>query len=161
ADCEKNPTGAGGSYIRADIYAKILAEVWVQNYATIQAKGLHLVTGGLYAHDVGGNGVGYAADDYMTEAYANGVGSGFLQHYGRPYPWDGFGYHVYTTLYGPPVAKSTLSSYLDGIAAARAAHNDKSAIWMTEFGWWTPQVSEAQQAANLDTELGVLEARAD
>ena len=161
ATCERNPQTAGGSFLRADLYAKLLAEVWVQNYGTIQAKGLHLVTAGLYAHDVGGNGVVYAAADYMNEVYGNSVWTWFQQHYNRSYPWDAFGYHIYTTLYGRPVAASTINAYLDGIGASRAAHGDASPIWMTEFGWLTPMVSEAQQAQNLDTEYGVLEGRSE
>jgi hypothetical protein len=159
--CEQNPQSAGGSFIRADLYAKLLAEVWVQNQAVISAKGLHLVAGGLYAHDVGGNAVVYAADDYMNEVYSNGVWGWFQQHYNRKYPWDAFGYHIYTTLYGPAVSSGTLSSYLDTIAGSRSAHGDASPIWMTEFGWWTPQISEAQQAQDLDTEYSVLEKRSD
>ena len=159
--CEANPTTAGGSFMRADLYAKLLAEVYVQNKAVILKKGLHLVTGGLYAHDVGGNGVVYAADDYMEEVYANGVWTWFQQNEGRHYAWDAFGYHVYTTLYGPPVSAATISAYYDRIAAERARHGDSSPIFVTEFGWLTSQVSPAQQAQNLDTELTVLEGRRD
>jgi len=161
ADCEANPTGAGGSFLRADLYAKLLAEVYVQNKDVIHAKGLHLVTGGLYAHDVGGNGVVYAADDYMDEVHGNGVWTWFAANMGRHYAWDAFGFHVYTTLYGGPVAASTVSAYYDRIAAERSKHGDASPIFVTEFGWQTSQISPAQQAQNFDTELSVLEGRGD
>ena len=154
SDCTPNPQTAGGYYIRPEIFAALLVETYLQNEDLIRSKGLHLVTGGLYAHVVGG--APYAAGDYAELVYSQPILARFAQMTGRRFPWDGFGFHIYTDLTGA-TSPQGIRSYLDQINAVRARHSDSSPLWITEFGWWTPQVSEAQQAANLDVALGVFE----
>jgi hypothetical protein len=158
AACNASPQTAGGYYIRPDVYAKLLTETWVQNHDLIVRENLHLVSAGLYAHDIGG--AVYSAGDYMAAVYQQGVWDFIQSKYGRRYPWDGFGYHIYTTLNGT-VSSARISSYMNGIAATRAQYNDSSGIWMTEFGWLAEWVGEGLQSTNLATEFGVLESRAD
>ncbi len=79
---------------------------------------------------------------------------------GRRYVWDKLGFHVYTTLLSN-VTSGTINDYLNQLASVRRAAGDASHVFMTELGWITSQVSETVQAANIDTELGVLEARSE
>jgi hypothetical protein len=153
-----DPQHAGCYYILPRVYAKLLAETFVQAHDVIAQKNLHLVTGGLFAHDIGG---GFSpASDYMTEVYQQGPWDWMQAHYGRRYPWDAFGYHIYIDQ-GGATSAAHLSQYLDAIAATRQQFGDSAPIWMTEFGWETDRVSEAQQASNLDTALGVFEGRGE
>lgn len=156
--CLSDPQHAGVYFIKPDVFSKILAETWIQNRATIAKESLHLVMGGLYAHDVDGGH--YAATDYMTQVYQQGPWDYLKANYGRRYPWDAFGFHIYTTL-SASMPAATISDYLDRIAAVRRTFGDASPIWMTEFGWRSDMVGEALQSQNLTTEMGVLESRAD
>jgi hypothetical protein len=96
----------------------------------------------------------------MAAVYQHGVWDFIQNKYGRRYPWDGFGYHIYTTLNGT-VSGARITSFMDGIAATRAQYKDPAGVWMTEFGWLSDFVGEPLQSTNLATEFGVLEARAD
>ncbi|MBV8756139.1 MAG: hypothetical protein JO257_02620 [Deltaproteobacteria bacterium] len=158
--CNQNPQTAGGSFIRADILAKIMAETYVQNRDLIVAKDLHLGFGGIYAHDVNG---AYAATDYIAEAMDNGVWTWFQQHYGRAFAWDFFAFHIYTTLQpgAPPVSRATIDSFLDDLASTRTARGDHSPVFITEYGYPTPQLSEALQGTDIDTTLSAFEARGE
>jgi len=103
----------------------------------------------------------YAADELRcNEVYGNGVWTWFEQHYGRRYPWDAFGYHIYTTLYGPAVASSTVSSYLMP-SPRRARRTGTEPDLDDRVRLVTPQVVEARRPPISDTELSVLESRAD
>ena len=154
-----NPTQAGGSYILPQVYAKMLAEVFVQANATIKSKGLHLITGGLFAHDIGG---GFSpGTDYAQQVYANGVWDWVQTNYGRRYPWDGFGYHIYIDQ-GGATSSAHILQYVDAIQQLKVQESDSVPLWITEFGWQSPNpLTEAQQAANLDTALSVFESRGD
>jgi len=158
--CESMLPDPGATFIRPDIYAKILAETYVQNHDLIVQKGLHLVSGGIYAHDVNGD---YVADDYLRAFYGNGVWAWMGQNYGRNYPWDAFAFHVYTTLWQPgDVPASTIQDYLQQLATARSAAGDPYPVFITEFGWQvTSQLGEAQQAADIDTSLSVYESSSE
>jgi hypothetical protein len=160
AVCEQNPPSAGGSFIRADILAKIMAETYVQNHDLIVAKDLHLGFGGIYAHDVGGP---YAATDYIAEVMDNGVWTWFQQQYGRTYAWDFFAFHIYTTLQpgAPAVSSATINAFLDDLAATRNARGDHTPVFITEYGYPTPQLSEALQGTDVDTTLSAFEARSE
>jgi MYXO-CTERM domain-containing protein len=155
-DYATDPQNAGCSYILPCVYAKLIGEVFMQARSIIAAKGLHLVSGGLFAHDIGGGfqpGV-----DYMTEVYEQGPWDWMEQNVGRRYPWDEFGYHLYIDQ-GGPTSASHLGQYLDAIEALKKKHGDASPIWMTEYGWSTSNLSEQQQADNHELALGVFEAR--
>lgn len=155
---QNDPQHAGCYYILPRVYSKLLAETFVQAHDVITQKNLHLVTGGLFAHDIGGSFS--PATDYMTEVYQQGPWDWMQQNYGRRYPWDAFGYHIYIDQ-GGATSAAHLRQYLDAIAATRAQFGDSSPIWMTEFGWQSSLVGESGQASNLDLALGVFEARSD
>ena len=156
---KNDPANAGGTYILPIVYAKMLAETWVQNEALIQSKGLHLVTGGLFAHDIGG---GFSPGDaYAEEVYASGVWDWMEANKGRRYPWDAFGYHVYVDQ-GGATSSGHLAQYLDAIQAAKTTANDATPLWITEFGWQAPMnMTLADQTSNLDIALSAFEARSD
>jgi len=154
-----DPTQAGGTYILPQVYAKMLTETFVQANATIEAKGLHLVTGGLFAHDIGG---GFSpATDYAQQVYQDGPWDWMQANYGRRYPWDGFGYHIYIDQGGATTSAHILQ-YIDAIQQLKVQQSDYVPLWITEFGWQAPKnVSEQQQAANLDLALQTFESRGD
>jgi hypothetical protein len=159
ASYASDPTKAGGTYILPQVYAKMLAETYVQNKATIASKGLHLITGGLFAHDIGGSFS--PATDYAQQVYANGVWDWMQANEGRRYPWDGFGYHIYIDQ-GGATSSAHVLQYVDAIQQLKVQQSDDVPLWITEFGWQAPKnMGEAQQAANLDTALGALESRGD
>jgi hypothetical protein len=153
--CNSDPLHTGESFIRPDLYAKLLAETYAQNHDVITGQGLHLVFGGIYAHDLGGGP--YIADDYINAVYSSGVWSSIQQQFGRRYVWDRFAFHVYTATFGS-VAPDAIQQYLVLLGSLRSDHGDLAKVFITEHGWPTPQVSEATQAHNLDVALGVYEA---
>jgi hypothetical protein len=154
-----DPTHAGGTYILPLVYSKMLAEVFVQAQGTITSKGLHLVAGGLFAHDIGGSFS--PATDYATQVYQLGPWDWMQANYGRRYPWDAFGYHIYIDQ-GGATSSAHIQQYLDAVHTLQAQQNDAAPLWITEFGWQAPSVvSDAQQAANLDTALALFESRSD
>ena len=156
---ENDPANAGGTYLVPLVYAKMLAETYVQNRSTIDAKGLHLVTGGLFAHDIGGSFS--PATDYAQSLYASGPWDWMQANEGRRYPWDGFGYHLYVDQ-GGATSSAHLAQYLDAIRQLETQAADGAPLWITEFGWQAPKnMTTAQQASNLDTALGVFESRDD
>ncbi len=154
-----DPTNAGGTYILPLVYSKMLAEVFVQAQSVITSKGLHLVAGGLFAHDIGGSFS--PATDYATQVYQQGPWDWMQANYGRRYPWDAFGYHIYIDQ-GGATSSAHIQQYLNAIRTLQTQQNDASPLWITEFGWQSPSaVSDAQQAANIDTALTLFEARSD
>jgi hypothetical protein len=159
ASYASDPAHAGGTYIVPKVYAKLLAETYVQNKATITSQGLHLIAGGLFAHDIGG---GFSpATDYAQALYAESVWDWMQANEGRRYPWDGFGYHIYIDQ-GGATSSAHLLQYVDAIQQAKVQASDYVPLWITEFGWQAPRtMSVAQQAANLDVALGAFESRGD
>lgn len=156
---QSDPANAGGTYILPQVYAKMLAETYVQNKSTIVAKGLHLVTGGLFAHDIGG---GFSPGvDYAQELYANGAWDWMQSNEGRRYPWDGFGYHIYIDQ-GGATSSGHILQYVDAIQQTKVQASDYVPLWITEFGWQAPKnMSLAQQASNLDLAASTFESRGD
>jgi MYXO-CTERM domain-containing protein len=52
--------------------------------------------------------------------------------------------------------------YIDAIQQLKVNETDYVPLWITEFGWQSPMpLSDAQQAANLDTALTTFESRGD
>jgi uncharacterized protein (TIGR03382 family) len=156
---QSDPANAGGTYLVPIVYAKMLAETYVQNATIIKSKGLHLVTGGLFAHDIGG---GFSpGDTYAQEVYSNGVWDWMEANEGRRYPWDGFGYHVYIDQ-GGATTNAHITKYIDAIQAAKVNATDYVPLWITEFGWQAPMnMSLAEQASNVDVALKTFESRGD
>lgn len=159
ASYASDPMNAGGTYILPLVYGKMLAETYVQNKTLITSKGLHLVTGGLFAHDIGG---GFSpATDYAQALYANGVWGWMEANEGRRYPWDGFGYHVYIDQGGATTSAHILQ-YVDALQQLKVQESDYVPLWITEFGWQAPKnMTLAQQATNLDVALKTFESRGD
>jgi MYXO-CTERM domain-containing protein len=154
-----DPTHAGGTYILPLVYSKMLAEVYVQANSVITSKGLHLVAGGLFAHDIGGSFS--PATDYAQQVYQLGPWDWMQANYGRRYPWDGFGYHIYIDQ-GGATSSAHILQYVDAIQQLKVQETDYVPLWITEFGWQSPMpLTDAQQAANLDTALTTFESRGD
>src|SRR4051794_29739967 len=78
-----DPQHAGCTYILPRVYAKLVAEVYVQNADLIQSRGLELVSGGLFAHDIGGSFSW--AGDYMTQVYDMGPWYDDVRNAMRPF----------------------------------------------------------------------------
>ncbi len=156
---QTDPQNAGCYYILPRVYSRLLAEVFAQGQSVITSKGLHLVSGGLFAHDIGG---GFQpAVDYMTEVYDLGPWDWMQTNYGRRYPWDKFGYHIYIDQ-GSATSAAHIAQYLDAIEGLKNQRGDSAPIWMTEFGWSSQSnVSEDQQASNLDIALNLFESRSE
>ncbi len=158
-DSDAGPTKAGGTYILPLVYSKMIAEVFVQAQSTITSDGLHLVAGGLFAQDIGGSFS--PATDYAAEVYALGPWDWLQASYGRRYPWDAFGYHLYIDQ-GGATTSAHLTQYLEAIEQLEAQNSDTSPLWITEFGWRSPAyVTDAQQASNIDTALTLFESRSE
>ncbi|MCB9850712.1 MAG: PKD domain-containing protein [Phycisphaerales bacterium] len=120
-----------------------------------------LVSGGLFAHDIGGTNPGsataYAHDTYNQTDIWNAFASSPLNPTGRQYPWDYFGYHFYLNG-GQAVSLTELNAYFnqnasghsnDGIRREQTNHGDTSPILVTEFGWTTEGVGDQLKADNL------------
>ncbi|HEX7604742.1 MAG TPA: hypothetical protein VF316_24155 [Polyangiaceae bacterium] len=88
-----DPQHAGCTYLLPRVFAKLMAEVYVKNAALLASKQVSLVSGGLFAHDIGGSFT--TAADYLGEVYAQGVWDWMQANEGRRYPWDALGYHLY------------------------------------------------------------------
>jgi len=163
-DCWSNPsyrtdpTHAGCTYILPRVYAKILAEVYLRVQDLVDAGQVTLVSGGLFAHDIGGSWSD--STGYLGELYAEGVWDWMEGHTPRRYPWGGLGYHFYINQ-GEGLDTGRLTGYLDGVRSTQTLHGDTAPLWITEFGWRTDAVSEAQQSANLQSAMALLEARGD
>ncbi|HEX8795919.1 MAG TPA: glycosyl hydrolase [Polyangiaceae bacterium] len=153
-----DPAHAGGTYILPQVYAKMLAETSLQNADTMGAQGLHLVTGGLFAHDIGGSFS--PATDYFEQVLSQGVWDWMQANTGRRYPWDGAGYHLYIDQSGS-TSSDHLMQYVDAIQSLKVQYGDYTPLWITEFGWQTWNVPEDVQAANIDVALQTFESRGD
>src|SRR5262249_48072316 len=149
---------AGGYYILPQVFAKLLSQTFVQAHSTITSKNLHLITGGLLAHNI--NGSFSAGTAYAEEVFQKGPWDWMKAHYGRRYPWDGFGYHIYIDQ-GSTTTSQHILQYIDAIQAMKVKYSDSTPLWITEYGWSTNSVSEDVQAKNVETALGVFESRGD
>lgn len=160
-----NPLNAGCYYIWPRIYANILAETYKRCLVGggadfFEQQGIALVTGGLFAHDIGG-GVNSAMPDYMNTVYGQSdIWNAFELHSGRRYPWDYFGYHFYIQQ-GEALLTSRLAAYFQNVRFWKSWYGDTTPIMVTEFGWNTQAVSAALQAENLTTTYDWLRAQPD
>ena len=157
-DWATNPQNAGCTYLLPRVFAKLMAEVYVRNETTLASQQISLVSGGLFAHDIGGSlttGV-----DYMSEVYAQGVWDWMESNKQRRYAWDFIGYHIYVEQ-GGATDGSKLAAYAEDMRQLATQNNDPAAFSITEIGWTTAAVSEDVQAANLSTTFATFEARSD
>lgn len=117
-----------------------------------------LVSSPLFTHDLD-NGA-----SYMSSVYTAGINdlgwTALMNDYGT-YPLDGIGIHLYVaqgeTTPAPIIAKmnENLNATWGAVTAREGAQTPKK-FWVSEFGWSSQHITEAQQAANLQTSFGVL-----
>ena len=153
-----DPQNAGCTYVLPRVFAKLCAEVYVHNQALFEAKAVSMVSGGLFAHDIGGSTT--TATDYLGEVYAQGVWDWMEANVGRRYPWDRLGYHLYVEQ-GQACDGTKLGAYLDDVRALMTSAADAAPFSVTEVGWSTAGVDEATQAGNLAATYSALAARSD
>ncbi|HOG47829.1 MAG TPA: hypothetical protein PLJ35_06565 [Anaerolineae bacterium] len=124
----------GGTFMYPSNWAWLLQHAG----ATLRGAG-QLISGGLFAHDIGGSRT--TAADYVRAAAAAG----------RPELWslDGVGYHLYIEQ-GRPAGAATVAGYLSDVRRVCQAHGLPPALHVTEFAWRSDAVSEALQARNLE-----------
>ncbi len=110
-----------------------------------------LVSGPLFTHDLD------TGASYITQTYQEGISkhgwNAFRSQYGT-YPLDGFGFHVYVRQ-GPNTEQAVtnglntnLNAFWNAVTAFEGSGTPKR-LWISEFGWNTAHVSEAEQARNL------------
>lgn len=149
---------AGGSTAQVQPYwfAKMLKDIYT---AVKIAEGrrddptwqVTLVSGPLFTHDLD------TGASYISQTYQQGISqhgwNAFRSQYGT-YPLDGFGFHVYVKQ-GPNTEQAVLSglstnlnAFWNAVTAYEGTGTAKK-IWISEFGWNTAHVSEAEQARNL------------
>lgn len=155
-----DPQNAGGSYILPRVYARMLSETYraLDAAALVGPQGAKLMSGGLFAHDIGGSFS--TAMDYMQQVYnQNGVWNAMQADFGRRYPWDEFGYHFYISQ-GSVVQTSQLASYFNAVRAGQASNSDPANVAVTEFGWQTVGTNTQElQRDNMATAYDYLESR--
>ncbi len=138
--------------MRDHVFAVLLDEI----YDEVKGDGGHddviLVSGPLVGHDHGGFA---GAAGYLRGAIQHGEST--LGWGGSHYPFDGVGYHIYVashTTDGHSVSTSVANSVgavhsmlqqeIGGQASTRGE------LWISEFGWATPAVSEHTQRDALE-----------
>jgi hypothetical protein len=153
-----DPKNAGCSYLLPRVFAKMLAEVYVRNETLLASQGIALVSGGLFAHDIGGSVT--TGTDYLGELYSQSVWDWLEGNKGRRYPWALLGYHIYVEQ-GQQTDGATVGACLDAVRALAKQNADPARFLLTEIGWTTQGVSEAVQAANLTATYEKLASRKD
>ncbi|WP_432797540.1 hypothetical protein [Poriferisphaera sp. WC338] len=168
ADFRDDPQHAGGTYILPGVWAEMLVETELalrqsRRGDLIMKEGLRLVTGGLFAHDLGGGrktGAAYLREVYEQADTWERYRTAIMKMYGegseRWYPWDVVGYHFYIDQSGA-LDEEKLRFYFKEVIDVLRAYEDKSKLLVTEFGWQTQGNSERVQAENMQIAYAVLE----
>ena len=155
-----DPKNAGGTYILPRVYSQLLSETYraLDSANLLGPQGARLMTGGLLAHDIGGSFS--TAMDYMQQVYnQTGVWNAMQTDFGRRYPWDEFGYHVYISQ-GSLLQTSQLANYFNAVRAGQVSNNDTANVAVTEFGWQTTGTNTQQlQRDNMATAYNYLESK--
>ncbi len=155
-----DPQNAGGTYILPRVYAQLLTETYraLDSASLIGPQGAQLTSGGLLAHDIGGSFS--TAMDYMQQVYnQNSVWNAMQADFGRRYPWDDLGYHVYISQ-GSLLQTSQLANYMNAVRTTEASNNDSANIAITEFGWQTVGTNTQQlQRDNMATAYDYFESK--
>lgn len=158
-----DPRYAGGTYILPRVYASLLSEVYKQlNYnggrSILTDHGISLVSGGLFAHEIGG-GFSHAMD-YMQQVYARTSVWNWMQtNTGRRYPWRFFGYHFYLAT-DTAITTARLNQYFNAVRSGQSAAGDTSPLLITEFGWNSASAGgEAGQRNNMRIAYDHMETR--
>jgi hypothetical protein len=152
-DPPSNGVYSGGSFIYPSNFAQLLHHIYNDAYNP-DLGDLTIVSGGLFGHDIGGQfstGAEYLASTYNTGiAHANWNAD--LNLWGN-YPFDAIGYHLYINQ-GGPTSASKIRSYFDAIMNVSMENENgdmPKPMVVTEVGWTTKSVSQAVQAANVQT----------
>lgn len=151
----------GGFYIYPSNFAWLLKRVY-EGFKANNLPNAKVVSGGLLAADFTGT-CPDSGSDYLTATYTMGINKAAWEMtrstYGS-YPLDHVGIHTYISQCCVMTSKE-YKFYLDCLHDAYTAFegaNTPKQIWNTEFGWPTNPggMSEADQAANLETAYGVI-----
>ncbi|QQE12510.1 hypothetical protein JD969_03295 [Planctomycetota bacterium] len=158
------PQKAGLTYILPEVLAHMLVETNLALRNTksgdlIKDHDIKFVTGGLFAHDIGGSFSTSAP--YLQELYnQSAIFNDFKNKTGKAYPWDMLGYHFYIDQ-GKQLDAKKLGKYLNEITKTARKNNDPSNMLITEFGWHTDAISQDMQSTNLAITYNVLSKRKD
>lgn len=147
----------GGFYIYPSNFAALLSLVYKQLKHTHNVD-CEIIAGGMFGHDIGGDKNKESGGmNYITRTYQMGIEYGdwkwCLENLGT-YPLDHIGQHIYIDQ-GWETRQEDMEMYCrwmwEAYTAFEGADTPKK-IFITEFGWETPQdggVSEEIQALNL------------
>jgi hypothetical protein len=141
------------------IHRKVKLEVGIQDVT--------LISGPLQGLEVNGN---VAPTTYLRQTYQYGKQAFDWGRPGRPYPFDGVGYHLYIKQEFNPdwqaqeqEVRDTLRSYVDGMLSvihqAEGLPSDKQ-LYVSEIGWPSNANTQAEkefQARNLSLALELLD----
>ncbi|MBI2022934.1 hypothetical protein HYS97_03745, partial [Candidatus Daviesbacteria bacterium] len=151
-------TFEGGSFIYPSNFAAMLAQCHAQVHY-FNSMDIQVISGGLFGHNLAGFWTGGAGADYLDKTYDIGI-----NHTGKfawtkatygSYPLDAIGQHIYINQFKDSgnVNTAEFSNYLryvnDVVKKWEGSGTNKK-TWVTEFGWTTKDVSESQQATNLE-----------
>lgn len=155
----------GGSFLYPSNYSQVLANTWanVKQYGGM--SDVTLVFGGVLGHSNGGvftytnAGAQYIDDTYDMGINHVGSFAYTMSHWGV-YPVDGIGQHFYIDQ-GGTTTNAHVQSYLDYCHQAMTKYEGGSSTkktFVTEFGWPTSSVTQAQQQYDLVCAFNVMQA---
>ncbi|MBI2011506.1 hypothetical protein HYS91_01935 [Candidatus Daviesbacteria bacterium] len=166
-DPNQNPDSPGGSFIYPSNFAAMLthAHSQVHYYNKIDVQ---IISGGIFGHDISGFAPGPAGADYLSDTYNMGINqtgkfAWAKATYGT-YPLDAIGQHIYINQWPSNSVLDTtaflnyINYYQDVIKKWEGVFSNKK-IWITEFGWATNNMSESQQASNLEKAFKIIKGK--
>lgn len=144
-----------GAYYFAKLLENVYRAVKIDNGHVMDPSwnGVTLLSGPLFTHDQDTGG------PYFTEvinAGRNQLGWNSLKSSYGTYPFDGMGYHLYTTGGTDNVSQvtskmdSNINTFWNVITGLEGGGTPKR-LWVSETGWNTKDVSEAVQSNNVET----------
>lgn len=160
-------TFSGGSFIYPSNFAAMLAQCHAQVHY-FNNMDVAVISGGLFGHDLAGFWTGGAGADYLDKTYDIGINhtgkfSWAKSTYGS-YPLDAVGQHIYINQFkdNGNINTTQFSNYLkyvnDVIKKWEGSGTNKK-TWVSEFGWTTKDVTESQQASNLEKAFKILKTK--
>lgn len=145
----------GGTFLYPSNFAALLTHAHSQAHYYNNIN-VHIISGGLFGHDLNGYSEEGAGANYLDKIYDVGINStgkfAWAKDTYGTYPLDSIGQHIYINQ-GGVVDQFWFSTYLDyvrSVVTKWEGENSLKKTWVTEFGWQTLEVSEDIQAANLD-----------
>lgn len=146
-------------------YAKLLQEVWMSvkvrdGHSTDPSWQVKILSGPLFSHDQD------TGASYMSQVYTAGktqLDWTNIRTTNGSYPLDGIAYHLYVAQ--GPSTEATVTSKLNenlnaiwGVIASNEGANTTKKLWISEMGWTSDAVSEAEQARNVTLGMNTLKA---